>query len=83
MRKQSSSRNTKNLGGARTYDRSLSRISISKEMLKTISWNCGGLGGLRKLEAIKEIIKYERLDILLLEETKMTYVEAKALSCRF
>ena len=41
------------------------------------------MGGLRKVEAIKEIIKSERLDILLLQETKMPDVEAMALSCLF
>ena len=50
-------------------------------MLKTVSWNCRGLGGLTKVEAIKDIIKTEKLDILLLQETKMLDVEAMALSC--
>ena len=52
-------------------------------MLKTISWNYRGLGGLSKVEAIKEIIKLKRPDILLLQETKIPDVEAMALSCRF
>ena len=52
-------------------------------MMKIVSWNCRGLGGSRKVEAIKEIIKSERLDILLLQETKMSNVEAMALSCLF
>ena len=52
-------------------------------MLKTISWNYRDLGGLSKVEAIKEIIKPERPDILLLQETTMPDVEAMALSCLF
>ena len=52
-------------------------------MMKTVSWNCRGLGGLSKVEAIKEIIKPERPDILLLQETTMPDVEAMALSCLF
>ena len=51
--------------------------------MKTVSCNCRGLGGLGKVEAIKEIIKFERPDILLLQETKMPDVEAMALSCHF
>ena len=50
-------------------------------MLKIISWNCKGLGGLNNVEAIKDIIKSEKPDILLLQETKMLDVEAMALSC--
>ena len=52
-------------------------------MLKALSWNYRGLGGLSKVEAIKEIINFERLDILLLQETKMPDVEAMALSWCF
>ena len=52
-------------------------------MLKTVSWNYRGLGGFSKVEAIKDIIKSEKLDILLLQERKIPDVEAMALSCRF
>ena len=52
-------------------------------MLKTVSWNYRGLGGLNKEEAIKDIIKSKKPDILLLQEMKMSDVEAMALSCRF
>ena len=41
------------------------------------------MGGLNKVEALKDIIKYEKLDILLLQERKIPDVEAMALSCRF
>ena len=49
-------------------------------MMKVISWNYRGLGGSSKVEAIKEIIKAERPDILLIQETKMSYVETMSLS---
>ena len=51
--------------------------------MKTVSWNCRGLGCLSKVEEIKDIIKFEKPDILLLQETKIPDVEAMALSCRF
>ena len=52
-------------------------------MLKTVSWNYRGLGGLNKVEARKEIIKSKKPNILLLQETKMPDVEAMELSCHF
>ena len=52
-------------------------------MLKIVSWNCRDLGGLRKVEAITEIINSERPDRLLLQATKIPDVEAMALSCCF
>ena len=42
-----------------------------------------GLGGLSKVQVIKEIIKSEKPNILLLKETKFPDMEAMALSCRF
>ena len=51
--------------------------------MKAISRNCRGLGGENKVEAIKNIIKSERPDILLLQETKMSDVEVLALSQHF
>ena len=48
--------------------------------MKVVSWNCRGLGGENKVEAIKNIIKYERPDIMLLQETKMSDVEVLVLS---
>ena len=38
------------------------------------------MGGTNKVEAIKDIIKSERTDILLIQETKMSDVEVLALS---
>ena len=52
-------------------------------MLKTVSQNYRGLGGLNKVEPIKDIIKSKKPYILLLQETKIPDVEAMALSCRF
>ena len=51
--------------------------------MKTVSWNCIGLGETNKVEAIKDIIKSERPDILLIQETKMSDVEVLALSHLF
>ena len=51
--------------------------------MKTVSWNCRGLGGANKVEAIKDIIKFERPYILLIQETKMSDVEVLVLSHLF
>ena len=51
--------------------------------MKAVSWNCRGLGRENKVEAIRNIIKTERPDILLLQEKKMSYVEVLALSQHF
>ena len=51
--------------------------------MKIVSWNCRGLGETNKVEAIKDIIKYERPNILLIQETKMSDVEVLALSHLF
>jgi exonuclease III len=39
--------------------------------MKLTSWNCRGFGRKRKEEALKDIIRASKLDILLLQETKM------------
>ena len=54
--------------------------SIAQEMMKVVSWNCKGLGGSTKVEAIKDILKSEKSDILLIQETKMMEAEIMALS---
>ena len=36
-----------------------------------ISWNCRGLGSNQKEEALKDIIRINKPDILLIQETKM------------
>ena len=41
------------------------------------------MGRAKKVEAIKDIIKSERLDIVLIQETKMSDVEVLALSQHF
>ena len=48
--------------------------------MKVISWNYRGLGGSRKVEALKDIVKTEKPDILLIQETKMRVVETMELS---
>ena len=47
--------------------------------MKVVSWNCIGLGETNKVEAIRDIIKSKRPDILLIQETKMSDVEVLAL----
>ena len=39
--------------------------------MKLVSWNCRGLGSLNKVKAIKDLLKMELIDILLLQENKM------------
>ena len=41
-----------------------------------VSWNCRGLGNPSKVEAVKDLLKIEPSDILMLQETK---IEGKAL----
>eukprot|EP00253_Pinus_taeda_P016135 PITA_16135 len=40
-------------------------------MMKLASWNCKGLGNASKAEAIKDLLKIEPSDILMLQETKI------------
>ena len=39
--------------------------------MKLVSWNCRGLGSPTKVKAVKDMLKMEPTDILLLQETKM------------
>lgn len=39
--------------------------------MQQVSWNCRGLGNLGKEEAIKDLLKMESIDILMLQETKI------------
>ena len=39
--------------------------------MKLVSWNCRGLGNHAKIEAVKDLLKMEPADILLLQETKI------------
>ena len=39
--------------------------------MKLVSWNCRGLGNHAKIEAVKDLLKSEPADILLLQETKI------------
>ena len=39
--------------------------------MKLVSWNCKGLGGSIKVEALKNLLKSEKPDILLIQETKI------------
>ena len=40
-------------------------------MMNLVSWNCRGLGNPTKAEAIKDLMKMEPIDILMLQETKI------------
>jgi exonuclease III len=44
--------------------------------MKLVSWNCRGLGGREKKEAIGKIIRVEKPQILLIQETKMRDFES-------
>jgi exonuclease III len=44
--------------------------------MKIVSWNCRGLGNPAKIEAVKDLMKVEPADILMLQETK---IEGEAL----
>jgi exonuclease III len=44
--------------------------------MKIVSWNCRGLGNSTKIEAVKDLMKVEPADILMLQETK---IEGEAL----
>lgn len=44
--------------------------------MRIVSWNCRGLGTQPKIEAVKDLMKIEPTDILLLQETK---IEGQAL----
>ena len=54
--------------------------SIVKEIMIFVCWNCRGPGSSRKVEAIKNMIKYEKPDILMIQETKMAKEGVMALS---
>ena len=44
--------------------------------MKLVSWNCRGLGNPSKIEAVKDLLKADPSDILMLQETK---IEGEAL----
>ena len=46
----------------------------------TVSWNCRGLGNSTKPEAVKDFLKIETPDILMLQETKIEWVTLLDLS---
>ena len=51
--------------------------------MKVVSWNCRGLGGSIKVEALKNLLKSEKPDILLIQETKMPEEEVMNRSSLF
>ena len=40
--------------------------------MQITSWNCRGLGNPKKAEAVKDLLRMEPSDILLLQETKIS-----------
>ena len=48
--------------------------------MRIVSWNCRGLGNYLKLEVVKDILKIETPDILMLQETKIEGVNLLDLS---
>ena len=55
------------------------RTSNVKEIMIFVSWNCRGLGSSNKVEAIKNMIRFEK-PILMIQETKMADEGVMALS---
>ena len=51
--------------------------------MKLVSWNCRGLGGQQKVEAIKSFKFTEKINILTIQETNMQEVESLATIKRF
>ena len=45
--------------------------------MKITSYNCGGLGSKYKKEAIRDLVRMEKIDILLLQETKLSEADMK------
>jgi exonuclease III len=43
-------------------------------MMKLLSWNCRGFGSIKKIEALRYLIKTEKPSIVLLQETKLEEV---------
>ena len=39
--------------------------------MKTVSWNCRGLGSPLKIKAVQDLLKMEVIDLLLIQETKI------------
>ena len=39
--------------------------------MKLVSWNCRGLGNPSRIEAVRDLLKAEPSDILMLQETKI------------
>lgn len=39
--------------------------------MKTVSWNCRGLGSPLKIKAVQDLLKMEAFDLLLMQETKI------------
>jgi exonuclease III len=48
--------------------------------MKLTSWNCRGLGSKKKEEALRDILRATKTDILLIQETKMSQKDSMKVS---
>jgi exonuclease III len=48
--------------------------------MKLTSWNCRGLGSKKKEEALRDILRATKTDILLIQETKMSQQDSMKVS---
>jgi hypothetical protein len=70
----------------RTYPQALGGIpppNTTLLMMKIITWNIRGLNGRSKQRILRDCIKAENLDILMLQETKCVGAEAETIFQRF
>ena len=51
--------------------------------MQFVSWNCRGLGSKSKEEAIKDLVRMNSSEILLIQETKMEATESILVSKKF
>ena len=51
--------------------------------MQFVSWNCRGMGSKTKEEAIKDLVRMNSLEILLIQETKMEEPETIQASKKF
>jgi len=48
--------------------------------MKLVSWNCNGVGSPNKVKSIKDLLKMEHTDIMMLQDTKVEENTIRALS---
>jgi len=65
---------------SRLKSQSLNQDQIFRKMRKDIFWNYICLGSRDKLSLVKDLVKEERPQVLLLHETKMKHVDSLRVS---